>query len=352
MPTPPCRTRLFGCTWLGGCGVDGAGGWYVVGLRVGWWAIVPVRVTWPRCKTQTREYTQLLNTYERDHPQLPSKQCVRSLQSLRAWQAARRMATTASSQCFPIQAGISFAGEPCGHAELPSVEGCCALCERTPSCLFFTHWSGLADAPSRCELYSTRTDSQLAPEHATVTSGAMSKAHWLAPSAAACRFSTPEPGTLASAPLAAAQAFATLEAAQAACVALDQSCTGVTGVSTGVVVAGSSGGPRGRYRVRGGSELQQSPTGELASFKVGCDGAWCDLEEGAWYGGELLYTRYDVPSAAACCDACLATPRCVGFNYNRAALSSDDNGAEPLSCALQAHRLTPTRKKQAVLLSS
>ena len=187
------------------------------------------------------------------------------------------MAATTSSQCFPIQAGVSFAGEPCGHAELPSVEGCCALCERTPSCLFFTHWSGLADTPSRCELYSTRTDSQLAPEHATVTSGALPKAHWLAPSAAACRFSTPEPGTLASAPLTASQAFATLEAAQAACVALDQSCTGVTGVSTGVT---GSGGPRGRYRVRGGSELQQSPTGELASFKVGCDGAWCDLEEG------------------------------------------------------------------------
>ena len=259
------------------------------------------------------------------------------------------MAATKSSQCFPIQAGVSFAGEPCGHAELPSVEGCCALCERTSSCLFFTHWSGLADAPSRCELYSTRTDSQLAPEHATVTSGALPKAHWLAPSAAACRFSAPEPGTLASAPLAAAQAFATLESAQAACVALDQSCTGVTGVSTGVT---GSGGPHGRYRVRGGSELQQSPTGELASFKVGCDGAWCDLEEGVWYGGELLYTRYDVPSAAACCDACLATPRCVGFNYNRAALSSDDNGAEPLSCALQAHRITPTRKQQFVLLSS
>ena len=188
------------------------------------------------------------------------------------------MAATTSSQCLPIQVGISFAGEPCGHAELPSVEGCCALCEQTPSCLFFTHWSGLADAaPSRCELYSTRTDSELAPEHATVTSGALPRAHWRAPSAAACRFSTPEPGTLATAPLAASQAFATLEAAQAACVALDQSCTGVTGVSTGVT---GSGGPRGRYRVRGGTELLQSPTGELASFKVGCDGAWCDLLTG------------------------------------------------------------------------
>ena len=250
------------------------------------------------------------------------------------------MAATASSQCLPIQVGISFAGEPCGHAELPSVEGCCALCEQTPSCLFFTHWSGLAE-PSRCELYSTRTDSQLAPEHATVTSGALPRAHWRAPSAAACRFSTPEPGTLATEPLAASQAFATLEAAQAACFALDQSCTGVTGVSTGVT---GSGGPRGRYRVRGGSELLQSPTGELASFKVGCDGAWCDLEEGAWYGGELLYTRYDVPSAAACCDACLATPRCVGFNYNRATLSSEDNGAEPLSCALQVVSSSSSKK--------
>ena len=78
---------------------------------------------------------------------------------------------------------------------------------------------------------------------------------------------------------------------------------------------------------------------------MGCDGAWCDLEEGAWYGGELLYTRYDVPSAAACCDACLATPRCVGFNYNRATLSSEDNGAEPLSCALQVVRSSISSKK-------
>ena len=265
------------------------------------------------------------------------------------------------SQCSPLQAGISFAGEPSGYAELPSVEGCCALCERTSSCLFFTHWSSLADAPSRCELYSSHIGSQLAPEHSTVTSGALPWAHWLAPSSAACRFSAPEPGTLASAPLVAAPAFATLEAAQEACVALDQSCTGVT----------SGGGARGRYRVRGGGAVQPSPSGEQASFKVGCDGARCDLEEGAWFAGELLYTRYEarqhaggarhlaapqltgllgltpgaeplrahrqaavrrpgptsgahaaashvqVPSATACCDACLATPRCAGFNYNR-----------------------------------
>ena len=148
--------------------------------------------------------------------------------------------STLSSQCFPIQVGIAFAGEPSGYAELPSVEECCALCERTPRCLFFTHWSENADAPDRCELYSSRTGSQLAPEHSAVTSGALPRAHWLAPSASACRFSASEPGTLASAPLVSAPPFATLKAAQEACVKLDASCTGVT----------SSGGARPRVRAR------------------------------------------------------------------------------------------------------
>ena len=236
-----------------------------------------------------------------------------------------------SSQCFPIQPGIAYAGDATGYAELPSVEACCALCERTPSCLYFTHWSNRADTPNRCELYRTRTIANLAPEHATVTSGALVRAHWLVPSAASCRFTSPESGTLSSAPLTSGKAFTSLEAAQEACIALDQSCAGVT-----------SGG--GRYRVRGGSTLEQSPTGEQASLKVGCDGAWCDLEEGAWYGGDYLATKYDVPSASACCDACLATPRCVGFNYARAASTAEGAeaglfaGAEPQSCALHARR--------------
>ena len=101
VPHSALRMHVVGWVWGGTwCG------WYVVGLRVGSWAIVPARVTWPHCKTQTREYTQLLNTYERDRPLLLIQRCVRSLQSL------RRLASSPSHGYHSKQPMLSH---PSGH---------------------------------------------------------------------------------------------------------------------------------------------------------------------------------------------------------------------------------------------
>lgn len=162
--------------------------------------------------------------------------------------------------CNPIQVGVSLSGDASGYAELPSMQDCCDLCEHTSSCLFFSFKTGVNE-PNRCELFSSRSGNQDADP--LVVSGAVARAHWLEPSVAACRFTSPEPGTMATAPLARSAVYASREEAQEACLNLHGSCTGVTH-------SGES------YHVRGGSALQVSPTGEDASFKVGCAGEWCD----------------------------------------------------------------------------
>ena len=107
--------------------------------------------------------------------------------------------------------------------------------------------------------------------------------------------------------------FAALTDAEESCRALP-TCGGITSTDGAHFEASFGGFPT------------PSPTGGSAWVKL-CDSGHCELETGAWYWGTHIRTAPDVSTSDACCDACLATPTCVSFNY-----------ADSKSCSLYSAR--------------
>ena len=96
--------------------------------------------------------------------------------------------------------------------------------------------------------------------------------------------------------------FSTLTEAQHACLALP-ACGGV-----------SAKGDMHAYEASVGRTPMPSPTGGSSWVKL-CNPGHCEVEEGVWYWGAHIRTVPRMDSVEGCCDACLATPTCVSFNY-------------------------------------
>ena len=225
---------------------------------------------------------------------------------------------------------------------------CCKMCTRAPDCESFTH---LSDR-HHCLMYKTSTGHH--QENSLARSGSVHS--WPLPPPlpspvpsppppspkpppppsvevtftsvappGSCRFTAELSGFDLSTGGLALPPLATLPVATARCVALGHSCGGVTAL----------GHPaeQGRYSVRGGTELQPSPTGGSAWLKL-CDDSKCEVEHGVWYWGSHLRTLSHTLDVDACCDACLATRDCVSFNlgagscalYSSRAERHDDRG--------------------------
>jgi hypothetical protein len=114
------------------------------------------------------------------------------------------------------------------------------------------------------------------------------------------------------------RSFSVLAEAQAACLTAP-SCGGVTQRSGDAAFEASSG-----------SVPTPSPTGGSSWVKL-CGSSTCEVEQGAWYWGVHLRTVPGLESAEGCCDACLATPACVSYNFG-------GSSYEAAACALYSSR--------------
>ena len=224
-----------------------------------------------------------------------------------------------------FETGVRFIGGRIAVLDnLAQVEDCCRSCAKRDGCLFFTHEA----ATRRCVMLSSllsRTEAA-----STVTSGSARKYKPPPPPPPSspyaplpspppppfppisCRFTVQltgfalEGGNGAPAPpsLPAAK-LPTLDDAQSACVASGAECGGIARSRDGK-----------SYLLSAGGTPVPSPTGGSVWLKL-CDSATCQVEEGAWYWGAHLRTVPLIQSVHGCCDACLATPGCVTFNYER-----------------------------------